>query len=410
MSNTDNTDFFAIFSSGNGTSEPLPTTVDLVDLENLESYGADQLDSFEDLFETFALVDAGEELSHFIPTISVGSSPQSSQCPQSPQSAQSPLLPPFLVEYQGLSQKLQELQEALRQAQKQLESQERRSLSCDDLIQQQAEEISKSREQLTHTVAEIQVYQQEAQKQQLQIETLAEQLAQSQNLLAERERDCVRLQENYQTSHQQVLRMDKQMQELRARLQRQQRYAMQYKAALEQCLATPNLNPSSDITTAIASFTGKAASIQPWSKAGTEEAMIPLKSVLENVLVDEHLTDKIANQTPNKTPEVAEISTPASTPESVPAAISPPSVTSEVVKSQVSVPALPEMNAPVPLPEVAPSLPISSSPNSQSDSLSFAIQPQRVIRKSIDLPRFRRLPIQNAWTILWVRYNIDLQT
>jgi hypothetical protein len=33
-----------------------------------------------------------------------------------------------------------------------------------------------------------------------------------------------------------------------------------------------------------------------------------------------------------------------------------------------------------------------------------------VIRKSIDLPRFRRLPIQNAWTILWVRYNIDLQT
>jgi hypothetical protein len=50
MSNTDNTDFFAIFSSGNGTSEPLPTTVDLVDLENLESYGADQLDSFEDLF------------------------------------------------------------------------------------------------------------------------------------------------------------------------------------------------------------------------------------------------------------------------------------------------------------------------------------------------------------------------
>jgi hypothetical protein len=26
------------------------------------------------------------------------------------------------------------------------------------------------------------------------------------------------------------------------------------------------------------------------------------------------------------------------------------------------------------------------------------------------LPRFRRLPIQNAWTILWVRYNIDLQT
>lgn len=367
--------------------------VDLVDLGDLEGYGADQLDSFEDLFETFALVDAGEELPSFSPAININLSPQS---PQSPQSSQFPLIPPFLVEYQSLSQKAQELQEALRQAQQQLESQERRSLSCDDLIQQQAEEISKSREQLTHTVAEIQVYQQEAQKQQLQIETLAEQLAQSQNLLAERERDCVRLQENYHTSHQQVLVMDKQIQELRARLQRQQRYAMQYKAALEQCLATPNLNPSSDITTAIASFTGKSASIQPWSKSGPEEGMIPLKSVLENVVVDEHLTDKTANKTPDKTPEVAEISTPASTPESVPAAIAPPSVTSEVVKSQVSVPSLPEMTSPAPLPDVAPSLPISPSPNSQSDSLSFAIQPQRVIRKSIDLPRFRRLPIQNA--------------
>jgi hypothetical protein len=398
MSNTDNTDFFAIFSSDNGTSEPLPTTVDLVDLGDLEGYGADQLDNFEDLFETFALVDAGEELSHFIPTLQSPHSPQSSQSPQSspppqsPQSSPFPLIPPFLVEYQGLSQKTNELQEALRQAQKQLESQERRSLSCDDLIQQQAEEISKSREQLTHTVAEIQVYQQEAQKQQLQIETLAEQLAQSQNLLAERERDCVRLQENYQTSHQQVLLMDKQMQELRARLQRQQRYAMQYKAALEQCLATPNLNPSSDITTAIASFTGKAAGIQPWSKSGTEEAMIPLKSVLENVLGDEHLTAKA----PDKTPEVAEISIPVSTPETIQPAIAPASITSETVKPEISVPSLPEMNSPAPLPDVAPSLPISSSPNSQSDSLSFAIQPQRVIRKSIDLPRFRRLPIQNA--------------
>ena len=268
------------------------------------------------------------------------------------------------------------------------------------MIRQQAEEISKSREQLTHTVAEIQVYQQEAQKQQLQIETLAEQLAQSQNLLAERERDCVRLQENYQTSHQQVLLMDKQMQELRARLQRQQRYAMQYKAALEQCLATPNLNPSSDITTAIASFTGKAAGIQPWSKSGTEEAMIPLKSVLENVLGDEHLTAKTANKTPDKTPdktpEAAEISIPASTPEKIQPVIAPTSTTSEAIKPEVSVPFLPEMNSPAPLPEFAPSLSISSPPNSPSDSLSFAIQPQRVIRKSIDLPRFRRLPIQNA--------------
>jgi hypothetical protein len=171
---------------------------------------------------------------------------------------------------------------------------------------------------------------------------------------------------------------------------------MQYKAALEQCLATPNLNPSSDITTAIASFTGKAASIQPWSKSGTEEAMIPLKSVLENVLGDEHLTAKTANKTPDNTPEAAEISIPASTPEKIQPAIAPASITSEAVKPEVSVPSLPEMNSPAPLPDVAPSLPISSSPNSQSDSLSFAIQPQRVIRKSIDLPRFRRLPIQNA--------------
>jgi hypothetical protein len=195
----------------------------------------------------------------------------------------------------------------------------------------------------------------------------------------------VRLQESYQNSSQQVLNLEKQTQELRARLQRQQRYTMQYKAALEQCLATPHLHLSSDLTTAIASFTGQAASIQPWSNQASEEPMTPLKSVLENVLEQDNKFD-VTDSEPNPV-EISEANN-LEVPEPL-TPISPESTQSKVIVTPTS------LSEPIPPASDLDTEPSRPSP-SHRDALSFAIQSQRVPRKSIDLPRFRRQAIPNA--------------
>ncbi|MFM7383653.1 MAG: hypothetical protein ACKO1W_11465 [Microcystaceae cyanobacterium] len=366
--------------------------------ENLTALDASEsLTEFEDLFQTLTLVDEGEALDRLMV--------------EEPQHVTLALLPPFLQQYQQLQATVEPLKQDLAQAQQQLTAQERRLRSDEDLLGQQAAEIGRSREQLAEAVAEMQVYQEEAKRQRLQIEQLTEQLMVSERRIQELEQAYQALQGTMEQDHQTIQRLEQQAQELRSRLQRQQRYALQYKTALEQYLANPNFNPSSDIQSAIASV-APSSTIQPWSKetsGETSPAPVPPVETLEakaemaepvsaslTISAETTIGDLLALEsatpatldTPSKSPVESSFSADPS--------ISPANLT-ETPLPQTEAPAAVESVETLPE-ETRQPLPVTTAlpPVHRRSKLSFAIESQRTPRKMIDLPRFVRQPVSQT--------------
>jgi hypothetical protein len=77
------------------------------------------------------------------------------------------------------------------------------------------------------------------QRQQILLDTLTEQLDSSKERIAELEQDCARTQQRYQEQSQHMAETESLCRDLRSRLQRQQRYTLQYKVALEKSLDVP---------------------------------------------------------------------------------------------------------------------------------------------------------------------------
>ena len=167
-----------------------------------------------------------------------------------------------------------QLEQALADSQEQLHSQIMRTRSADTLIARQAEELEKTQEQVSHLFHELEASHQAAQHQQTLIETISEQLEASQEQVAQLERECTLLQQDYNQQAQKLLETGKQVQELRSRLHRQQRYTLQFKAALEQCLEVPS--PTTAISQQLDGKTSSTAlipaikPIQPWSSSTDE--------------------------------------------------------------------------------------------------------------------------------------------
>lgn len=136
-------------------------------------------------------------------------------------------------------------------------------------------------EQLTQ---ELELVQQAAQRQQILVETLTNQLHSSQERIAQLERECALTQQRYNEQMQQLLQSENTCRDLRMRLMRQQQHTLQFKAALEKCLDMPAAlqqhpfvrnfeleeQASSDLGTAAsqfshAPFVPKAHPVKPWS-------------------------------------------------------------------------------------------------------------------------------------------------
>jgi hypothetical protein len=204
------------------------------------------------------------------------------------------------TDWQSLAQALEAENEALQQSvaqlQQQLETQKRRSQSADTLIAQQAEELNRTQEQTSHLLNELDASQQTAQRQQLLIETLTEQLETRQAQVAQLERECVLLQEDCNDQAHKLIAAEKQIRELQSRLHRQQRYTLQYKAALEQCLGSPNadvpdLNPT-------------VQTIQPWSNQGASPDKDPIAiATVSTLSTDETGAELVAQTHPWPSPE-----------------------------------------------------------------------------------------------------------
>lgn len=120
---------------------------------------------------------------------------------------------------------------------------------------------------------ELDLAQQLAQRQQILIETLTEQLESSQERIAQLERDCTLTQQRYNEQVQLLMQSENTCRDLRMRLHRQQQHALQFKAALEKCLEMPSVQRQNlaaagetGATTDDATLlTPKTQPVQPWS-------------------------------------------------------------------------------------------------------------------------------------------------
>ncbi|MBE9255499.1 hypothetical protein IQ217_16990 [Synechocystis salina LEGE 00031] len=298
------------------------------------------------------------------------------------------LIPPFLRAHEALQEQVISLGQRLASTEQELLGHQRRASSAENLIQDQAIALTQAQEQLAHTVAELQVYQEACKQQQLQVETLTEQLEASQGQviaqqnqldggMADKGAENQELQalvtsltaENEQLKGQigrhdsEVARFEQQLQELRARLQRQQRYALQYKSALEQYLAQPDLLPLGDIGEVVANVTAQSKEVKPWASVGDVLASFSSVNNEPPSAPVADLTPGLVNFLPTPAQEIT----------------SPTEATHGDKTEEIS---------PPPQPSPTPAVPAI-------DRLTFAVKEPRPSRRAIDLPSFlpRSTPI-----------------
>lgn len=162
------------------------------------------------------------------------------------------------------------LEDALTQSQVELDREILRSQQATQQQQEQELALAAAQQKASQSADELEFIQQTVQRQQIQIETLEAQLETSQQRVAELERECALVQQKQQEQYHQLQESKQTCQDLRSRLQRQQRYTLQYKVALKKCLDVPppryqNAGESMDMTDAPTGFMPKVSKIQPWS-------------------------------------------------------------------------------------------------------------------------------------------------
>ena len=135
-----------------------------------------------------------------------------------------------------LLKKVFQLEQEVAETNNRIKEHKIRSQSTDMLIAQQAEEINHNQEEIAHVIQELENSQQEIHSQKVMVDGLNKQLEKANEKFAQLERECALLQEKYNQQTHDLLLKNQQVQELSARLNRQQRYTLQYKAALDKYL------------------------------------------------------------------------------------------------------------------------------------------------------------------------------
>ncbi len=132
----------------------------------------------------------------------------------------------------------------LEETQAALQLQMTRSQNQETLLVQQAQALAESQTQTSSLYRDLELAQQTAQRQQIMIETLTEQLEGSQERIAQLEQDVATAQVHINEKVHALMQAEMTCRDLKTRLSRQQRYALQFKTALERCLDMPALRRS----------------------------------------------------------------------------------------------------------------------------------------------------------------------
>jgi hypothetical protein len=145
-------------------------------------------------------------------------------------------------------------------------------------------DLPMAKQKIVELAQELELAHHTNKRQQILVETLTGQFENSQERVAELERECARLQQQSNDQTQQLGQSENACRDLRARLQRQQRYTLQFKVALEKALevapsasmalANPDTTSDADEQPLVwlgaspdadQSLVPKARQIQPWS-------------------------------------------------------------------------------------------------------------------------------------------------
>lgn len=156
--------------------------------------------------------------------------------------------------------------------------------SSETQLQNQRQEFSGSQARLGDLFIELEQSHRMAQRQQILVETLMDQLQQSHEQIAQIERECASAQARSSEQAQLLLQSEHIGRDLRSRLHRQQRYTLQFKAALEKCLDVPPATAQgfvADLLTAdvpespthpVKLNIPRSQPVQPWSAVPEAEA------------------------------------------------------------------------------------------------------------------------------------------
>jgi hypothetical protein len=135
-------------------------------------------------------------------------------------------------------------------------------------------DLTQSQQKVTELFQQLELSHQLTQRQQILIDTLNAELRLSQEQVAQLERECATTQQNFAEQVQLVVQSEQTCRDLKSRLNRQQRYTLQFKAALEKSLEVPSMGVLEEVVMvppAIAKPAAprvaipKASPVQPWS-------------------------------------------------------------------------------------------------------------------------------------------------
>lgn len=175
----------------------------------------------------------------------------------------------------ALMDRVTQLEEALECSQTALQAEVSRTQEVQTVYN--AQDWSAVQEQVTTLFNQLEFAHQTNQRQQILIETITGQLENSQERVAQLEREAALIQQRYNEQAQILNKSEATCRDLQSRLQRQQRYTLQFKAALEKSLDVPtpsyeaspiavNAEASSAVpVVALDSPFPKVPRIQPWS-------------------------------------------------------------------------------------------------------------------------------------------------
>ncbi|AFY38191.1 hypothetical protein Lepto7376_1871 [[Leptolyngbya] sp. PCC 7376] len=200
-----------------------------------------------------------------------------------------------------------QLEQALAESQERLQKQIARSRNADSLLNQQADSLTGNQDELENLRENLKLAKENVREHRTMMNELNLTLKRSQTQLAQVERECTLLRESYDEQQQKLAAAEQEIQDLQARLQRQQRYAIQYKTALEQ--QGVQVDESNIPSTPIAKAPiPKVSRIQPWSEQKLEpKPLFPNNEVTTEVDLTE-LTSQVfpaEQQAPIATPDIA---------------------------------------------------------------------------------------------------------
>jgi hypothetical protein len=181
--------------------------------------------------------------------------------------------PPEISDLVSLIQELNQCNSALLDRVSQLEEALEKSHGSLPEIQSSEpmpQDLPQAQEQITTLYNQLEFAHQTNQRQQILLETLTDQLEASQERVAQLERETSLLQQRYTEQSQTLAQAEGNCRDLQTRLHRQQRYTLQFKAALEKCLEVPvpqyegQESPAAQISGDFL-FLPKAQRIKPWA-------------------------------------------------------------------------------------------------------------------------------------------------